>query len=63
MSEDSLEDQLGRMIRPSGIPIDHEPLAITTETGRIIIGWGRLVETTLPNGSKKSTVDSFIPEG
>ncbi len=69
-AEDRSEDQCttgGEMTepsdkRPESVPDDYGPIYITANDGTRILVWGRVVETVLPDGTKKLVIEGIVPE-
>ena len=49
--------------RPAGVPDDYAPIAIMPKNGEPIIFWGRVVKTSISNGSEKLSIEGIVPEG
>ena len=46
---------------PIEIPDDYEKMSVLID-GTVLTFWGRIVETELPDGTKKLTIKGMIPE-
>ena len=50
------------MDRPPDVPDDYEPIFLSASDGTQVLVWGRIVETTTPDGRKELQIEGMIPE-